>query len=398
MPELPEIGLRPHRCVSTLVFSVLILAISCGGGSDGTSGTPGGGNGSGTAVNASLTGSFDAFTYRSLALHRFDAATGITSYTMLEEASDQFTDRIFTTDVSADGSRLYHSWDQCMLWTDCIVTTDLDGHELSEIFPVEPGTATSRTFVREVRDSPDGRLLLATAGRANVIDGTELFVMDTDGNVLANHRSAPTVLQSSRFVNPRWLPDGRIVYQHFDPDRIWIIDDPLVSTDATHRLLFEFRAGELHGSNNPRGFNSGITVNTVSGEIAFIWDGLEAGGDRETFDQRLYTIGLDGSRPREIAQAPPSPGLDNPIYSPDGRWLAVLLEFRNLLDEQLLIAVDTEADLPVVIDTLTDPLPEGVILPMTDCGFNPANLAEIIIRCGDSDIGPTGAITLINWF
>lgn len=373
-------------------LAALLTTVGCGGGSDGS-----GSSGEGSAVNAPLTGSLFARTRFASTLVRLDAATGITTFSLSED-SELREDKIQSTRLSADGTRLYISYDSCITFTDCIIITDLDGHELNRIFPVdEQGSFARPVFVGDGRESPDGRLLLAIAGR-RAVTGSELLVMDTDGTVLARHLENDSI-----YANAQWLPDGRIVYRSFSPDQIRIIDDPLVSTDGTHRVAFEFRPGELHGTDiNPSGFFDGIAVNPVTGEIAFPWNGQEQDNDRESFDVRVYIVDPDDGRPREIARGTNSSGFSRAyrdlLYSPDGRWMSALVTLGDpAFSRQLLVALDTQTDRPIEADEVVDSLPEGMIHLLTDCSGSINEFPSTVIICGNSEIGLTGSLTLVDW-
>lgn len=390
------------QCTRILASAALLVTVGCSSGSDGESSEQGGGGGNdglGTAANAPLTGSFDAWTHQPTALFRFDAATGITTLAILEEF-ELDEDRASTPQVSADGTRIYLVYENCEPSTECIVITDIDGRELERIFPVNgTGTPTQPVIVRDTRESPDGSLLLVRAGRARAT-GTELLVFDTAGNLLARHLD-----NDSLYGSARWLPDGRIVYLEFAPDQLRIIDDPLTSTDGTHRVLFEFRPDELHGSdNNPQGFFDELAVNPVSGDIAFIWNGIEQDNANtlDTFDHRVYVFNPDDGSLRELAQGTTPDGFNRGfrdlLYSPDGRWMSAVVTLGDpVLDRELLIALDSGVDQPIAIDNVTDSLPDGVIYLMTDCGGNVNQVLSTIISCGNRDIGLTGRISLIAW-
>jgi WD40-like Beta Propeller Repeat len=177
--------------------------------------------------------------------------------------------------------------------------------------------------------SPNGKRY---AYRADLRDGNfgsvpTVLVRDRDGSLLA---------QLPGYQSPEFLPDGRLLLAGIPK-----VQAGLYLTDATYsnpsRIDPDLSA-PLFPAASPDGRS-----------VAFVQDG------------KLYVMGLDGSglRPLSLALDKDHTGLalGCPVWSPDGRWVAVITELDGTpYDAELMIAPVSKGPVQFLADAQMDVL------------------------------------------
>lgn len=164
--------------------------------------------------------------------------------------------------------------------------------------------------VRDVVGSPDGQRLVFARIRTDLIDASNLWLADFDGDPMRMLTDEPGIQ-----CHPAWSPDGsRLAFvsgQGYGTYEIWTSDRDggdrrMLTQDATHDF---FPAWSPDGR-----------------RIAFSSD--------RSGDYELWLMNSDGTEPRRLTQ---SPGLDSrPSWSPDGRELAFTTNRSGVLEIWLL--------------------------------------------------------------
>jgi hypothetical protein len=178
--------------------------------------------------------------------------------------------------------------------------------------------------------SPNGKRY---AYGIRLLDGYAVLVRDRDGNLLA---------QIPGYQSPEFLPDGRLLLSGL-PE----VQAGLYLTDAGYTSLHRIDP-DLSAPLSPAASPDGRSV-------AFVQDG------------KLYVMKLDGSglRPLSLVLDKDNVGLalGCPVWSPDGRWVAVIAELDGTpYDAELMVAPVAKGSVQFLADAQlnvihTDPRP-----------------------------------------
>lgn len=158
--------------------------------------------------------------------------------------------------------------------------------------------------------SPDGRLLgfySDEGGRA------ELWIHEVEAG--GCRRVSEAFVRASMFggFQPRWSPDGRVVYVPLRPD------PPLEMSDASVPLAFETAAGDGEGSSAPLVFHSGSEAATPQRRAApFDFTGYVLAYNNAT----LGAVDAETGEVRTLVDARVEPRPSTLKVSPSGRWIS----------------------------------------------------------------------------
>lgn len=162
--------------------------------------------------------------------------------------------------------------------------------------------------------SPDGTKIAYTHGSAGVIGPHVIRLMSFDG-------SNQTELYSDTEANyaQAWLPDSKnLLYT-------------VRNADGSSLNQINVENGQFSNLTSINYQNAGVVVSPDGEQIAY-----EAMMPGEQY--RIYIINLDGSNARLIANADPLV-VTNPIWSPDGNWLAMTVHDISLEDAPPKVAL-----------------------------------------------------------
>lgn len=202
--------------------------------------------------------------------------------------------------------------------------------------------------------SPDGRYILSfwrNLSEGEGPDDVRLTVFDT--------RSSRPVKRGSRLDGKLmlgnladWLPDGRYVYR---AARKLYVSSPTAGSD---RLLAELPLPDsvITGGSTAGG---AVSVSPDGTRLAFTM-GESRGSSRDT---HIWVVNLDGTGLHRLTSAPnPRSGSNfnfgSPTWSPDGKWVAGVLDMKGAVSAPVFPPGDTIA-------------PASQIIGTTGCGTSP---------------------------
>ena len=150
--------------------------------------------------------------------------------------------------------------------------------------------------IRDAAWSPDGRSIVFSKFRTDLIDSANLWIADATTGTTRVLTHAPGIQQ-----NPAWSPDGtQIAYSGghgYQTYEIYVID----AAGGEPRRLTTNRTHEFLPAWSPDGRR-----------LAYSSDATD--------DYEIWVMPADGSQPAQLTR---SPGLDTrPVWSPDGREIA----------------------------------------------------------------------------
>lgn len=210
-------------------------------------------------------------------------------------------------------------------------------------------------FVGEAQLSPDGRYVLAM--HEAPLEDARLKVLDAATGAVVKDTS---LLDDSDPLLTRcatWLPDGRYVYM---VGNVFYASAPTSTTAqrlATLALPSNFTSA-VTGAEEYISGQSTLVASPDGQRIAFTWREKRGNG----YDTNIWVAKLDGTELRRLT-TPPDPNdalsyrYSYPSWSPDGQWIAGLLDMHGTSVSYQFPSLDPQ-DLP----------PALLIVGTTGCG------------------------------
>ena len=262
-------------------------------------------------------------------------------YTMNADGSDvtKLTDLdegVWSLDISTDGQRIAFFTYRDGSYG--IYMMNANGSGVTKVIDINE-------YVKDLDLSPDGRRIAYTL----LYQGNreqDIFVIDTDGSGLAQLTNCPLA-----DISPVWSPDGQRIA--FTSDRrgeggeIYVMD-----ADGSNLT----RLADAYGSNptrSPKDDRSCVTpsvfVTSQSSDVVSSWspDGrlIAFMHSTPTLGHHLYVMDADGTKVTQLTGnlLPPAgtyiPSPSEPVWSPDGRWIA-LTSYRNENRDVFVVRAD----------------------------------------------------------
>jgi Tol biopolymer transport system component len=162
--------------------------------------------------------------------------------------------------------------------------------------------------------SPDGRRIAYVSG--GTINQSDLFAIDAQGGVPVRLTSVP-----GAYETPRWSPDGsRLAYSA--TGRVYVIN-----ADGT---------GRIQVPDSPGSWDTSPSWSPDGTQLAWVHT-----SDRGVNSLTIASV-VNLAQPSTVFTAPPATAIGGPVWSPDGRWMAMSM-YANSTWEMIAVSIQESA-------------------------------------------------------